>query len=523
MTKHNYVLDPDKENFVTEFQPTFDEGTSTFIKGGVTIDWLFDSCFKEKNFFTGVRTYQREKVASVPWKQEVLKTILEEGYKSIPEIHIRVMSPLRFELTDGQQRTSAPLDYMQDGFPLAPKTIFRNTDYSGLLYSELPDEVKDAIRNYEISCKWYVNLDDQETSNLFIKILNNVNTMNHQEMRNAVLGVYSDFVRNTARDDGLAQYSQFVHPLFQRTTDRNGKQTLNYFSKGFKLNGRMEVDEWLQNLCYLFSYGKDWKKGISSQAMQTKWVKEIQKSGGIFAVNYTDEKLIRQILNLALNIISNYPNRQRLSPMVSLIMVCYAVSLIDITGKGTGRKLTPTVSLDPVKFGLQFDKIYTDWSCMTKRLFEKETMWTAEKAENSDDAPPAAVMQPFKQLFGGKNAVAIGTIKKVLDTCTPKEWGITKKDGKRAFTDEEKSQRLTEQGGKCFWTGVPLTLDRAVGDHYVLHSLGGETTMDNLVVTSKQINGKRLNMRADHFAEYIQENYDLDYDHDTYFKELTGA
>jgi hypothetical protein len=47
--------------------------------------------------------------------------------------------------------------------------------------------------------------------------------------------------------------------------------------------------------------------------------------------------------------------------------------------------------------------------------------------------------------------------------------------------------------------------------------------MDNLVVTSKQINGKRLNMRADHFAEYIQENYDLDYDHDTYFKELTGA
>lgn len=516
-TYKNYVIDPDKENFAQEFQPTFDESTSTFIKGEVSIDWLFDSCFKEKNFFTGVRTYQREKVASTSWKQEVLKTILEEGYKSIPEIHIRVMSPLRFELTDGQQRTSAPLDFMNDGFPLADKTIFRGKDYGGLLYSELPDEVKDAIRNYSISCKWYVNLTDQETSDLFIKILNNVNTMNHQEMRNAVLGVYSDFVRNTARDDGLAQYTDFVHPVFQRTTDRDGKQTLNYFSKGFKLNGRMEVDEWLQNLCYLFSYGKDWTKGVSSQTMQTKWVKEVQDTGGIFAETYTDEKLIRQILDLALKIFSTYPDRQRLSPMVSLIIVCYAVELIGIKGKGAGRKLNTNVSFDPVKFGLQFNNVYTDWSDLKKKLFEKETMWTA------NDSDVAAPMQPFKQLFGGKNAIAIGTIKKVLDKYTPEEWGITQKDTKRAFTKDEISQRLTEQGGKCFWTGVPLTLDRAVGDHYVLHSLGGETTMNNLVVTSKQINGKRLNMQAEGFAAYIQDRYDLDYDHDTYFKELIGA
>jgi hypothetical protein len=517
-TYKNYVIDPDKENFVKEFQPTFDEGTSTFIKGEVSVDWLFDSCFKEKNFFTGVRTYQREKVASVPWKQEVLKTILEEGYKSIPEIHIRVMSPLRFELTDGQQRTSAPLDYMNDGFPLAPMTIFRGTDYGGLLYSELPDEVKDAIRNYGISCKWYVNLDDQETSDLFIKILNNVNTMNHQEMRNAVLGVYSDFVRNTARDDGLAQYSDLVHPLFQRTTNRDGKQTLNYFSKGFKLNGRMEVDEWLQNLCYLFAYGKDWKKGVSSQAMQTQWVKDVQDVGGIFAETYTDEKLIRQILDLALKIFDTYPNKQRLTPLVSLIMVCYAVELIDITGKGAGRKLNTHVSLDTVKFGSQFDKVFTDWSCLTKKLFEKETMYQATPSDE-----PARMMEPFNRLFGGKNAVAIGTIKKVLDKYTRKQWGITEKDTKRAFTKDEISQRLTEQGGKCFWTGVPLSLERAVGDHYVLHSQGGPTTMDNLVVTSKQINGKRLNMQAEGFAEYIQDNYDLDYDHATYFKELTGV
>jgi hypothetical protein len=280
----------------------------------------------------------------------------------------------------------------------------------------------------------------------------------------------------------------------------------------------MEVDEWLQNLCYLFAYGKDWKKGVSSQAMQTQWVKDVQDVGGIFAETYTDEKLIRQILDLALKIFDTYPNKQRLTPLVSLIMVCYAVELIDITGKGAGRKLNTHVSLDTVKFGSQFDKVFTDWSCLTKKLFEKETMYQATPSDE-----PARMMEPFNRLFGGKNAVAIGTIKKVLDKYTRKQWGITEKDTKRAFTKDEISQRLTEQGGKCFWTGVPLSLERAVGDHYVLHSQGGPTTMDNLVVTSKQINGKRLNMQAEGFAEYIQDNYDLDYDHATYFKELTGV
>ena len=69
--------------------------------------------------------------------------------------------------------------------------------------------------------------------------------MNPQEIRNAVLGVYSNFVRDTARAGGDLP----VHPLFNRTTVvGSDKEELIFFSPKFKLNGRMEVDEWLQNL-----------------------------------------------------------------------------------------------------------------------------------------------------------------------------------------------------------------------------------------------------------------------------------
>ena len=76
-------------------------------------------------------------------------------------------------------------------------------------------------------------------------ILNNVNDMKPQEIRNAILGVYSTFIRETARFD--------PHELFDRLVEKKGKITkekLKYFS--FPLKGRMEVDEWLSELIYLF-------------------------------------------------------------------------------------------------------------------------------------------------------------------------------------------------------------------------------------------------------------------------------
>ena len=76
--------------------------------------------------------------------------------------------------------------------------------------------------------------------------------MNGQEIRNAVLGFYSAYVRNTARFD--------PHELFTRIIEKKGKkevEALKYFSPKFTLAGRLEVDEGLSILVYL------WKNGVT--------------------------------------------------------------------------------------------------------------------------------------------------------------------------------------------------------------------------------------------------------------------
>jgi|SaaInlV_125m_DNA_1040241.scaffolds.fasta_scaffold06163_2 hypothetical protein len=497
-------IDAEMINWDEDFKPIFDsqDANATSIRGTATVDWLFKAR-NDGTFNTGVRTYQREKVATTQWKQEVMRTVLEDAFKSIPEIHIRVNEDGTYELTDGQQRTSAPLDYMNNEFPL-PKDFIMNDgqadyDLSGLYYRDLIGDLsnfQNHIKSYEIVCRWYVKLDDQEVSDLFIDVLNNNNTMNAQEIRNAVLGVYSDWVRDTARQDPMNKSA--LHDLFKRNVI-DGKEELKYFSKSFKLKGRMEVDEWLQNLCFMLTEGHHWTKGCHSQPGQIAWVKEIQAVGGRFATEYTESKFMLSVLKVAKDIMENTINRQRYTPMVSLMLVCYAIELIGITGKGNSRKLNTSVNtLDARVFAAKFEEVFIDWNDTQKELYKNETMYYPSNHKGNK-----LPMEPFGKLFGGKNAMAIGTIKKVLDKYTPAEWGVKVRDGRITFTKEQKMERLGQQEGKCFWTGAELGDTPIAGDHYIPRSKGGKTEKTNLVVTSNKLNNLRSNTSPKDFSDSL--------------------
>ena len=76
---------------------------------------------------------------------------------------------------------------------------------------------------YRISCLWYENLEDDAVSDLFVNILNNVNDMKEQEIRNAVRGFLSTYIRDTSRFEEM-------HDLFERqiiTTDKKGNKKKN--------------------------------------------------------------------------------------------------------------------------------------------------------------------------------------------------------------------------------------------------------------------------------------------------------
>ena len=451
--------------------------------GDVSIDWL-----QIANINTQNRAYQREKVAKESWKQAIMRTVLVDSYAGIPEIHIRVLKTegkgWKFELIDGQQRVTAILDFLNNKYPLPSDMIFVGQDISGLFAEDLRNKflsIWEILSEYRISCKWYEEISDLQTAHLFIEVLNNVNDMKPQEIRNAILGFYSSYVRNTARFE--------PHKLFTRIKTKvknTEKQHLKYFSSNFTLAGRMEVDEFLSELLYL--HFKDPKKGVSHKTHKT-WVEDIQKAEGKYASSFIDKKKADKLLNFTLSILEVVPTefKIKLNSMTTMMLVLYAKDLCTRFG-----------DINREKYASAFFETYLLWSDTKKQLYVKET------TANGNQMPP------FNELFGGKNGNAIQTIFNVLDKELEKgdiDFGVIEID-QRNFKRNDIIRKWQEQGGKCALTGRVLSEDDIAGDHIVPRSAGfdagGVTEYDNLQVIGKLDNIKKSNMSNEVYKEKVR-------------------
>ena len=64
-------------------------------------------------------------------------------------------------------------------------------------------------------------------------------------------------------------------------------------------------------------------------------------------------------------------------------------------------------------------------------------------------------------------------------------------DSRRTFSRDEKISKLMEQDSSCGYCGIDLQIENAIGDHMIPHSHGGETSMDNLVVSCNKCNSMK--------------------------------
>ena len=451
--------------------------------GDIDMNWLMYANINYSN-----RAYQREKVSPIIWKQGILHTMLVNLFAGIPEVHIRVIKVsdgiFKYELIDGQQRITAIVDYLNGEYAMPKGMVVDGCDISDMFVKELRETyplIFDKIMGYRISCKWYENITDNQTAYLFIKVLNNVNDMKWQEIRNAILGVYSTFIRDTARFS--------PHPLFTRISETKGKTTkekLKYFS--FALKGRMEVDEWLSELIYLWKNGAT--KGISHQS-HYDWVENMQSPNGDYNPVFVDKTKVTELIDFALQLLKSVDktDKSRLSSMVSMMLVLYANDLKNRYGSLVPETFTK-------KFFETIDK-YSDTSGSVP-------IWTKMKQNNGNP------LGPFKDLFNGKNSNAITTIFSVLNMEVEKlgikEFGVIEIDG-RDFKRADIIKKWREQGGKCYYTGNPLEEDDIAGDHLIPRSVGvdngGVTEYYNLVITSRYLNSKKSNMSPDAFLKLV--------------------
>ena len=487
-------------HWITEALEVLGQNAKFCKNGDVSISWIIDS---KTIIETQKRAYQREKVSDVEFQQEIMRTVLVNKYTGIPEVHIRILIHvdkegnmiITFELVDGQQRITSITDYLENKFALGKDMVIDGKDISGLKAKELEVQYNSLYRElleYRISCKWYVGLTDSETAHNFIYVLNKVNDMKPQELRNALLGVYSTFIRETVRSTDKEK----IHELFKRTLE-DGKERLTHFSPNFALKKRMEVDEWLSELIYLWKH--DPTKGISHKA-HFNWVESSQAPNGEYGAGFSDEVKVKKLLSTAQSIITAVPAKYKgkLNPMTSMMLVLYGNKLKQEYG-----------SLLSTKYIHAFFGVYERWSDINNQLYADRMMGGNKKPKNLsvEDEAKVKQMPPFNQLFGGKNAAAIGTIFAILEEEMLKDkelFGVIEID-QRNFKRSDVVNKWREQDCLCGYTFFPLDEDNIVGDHEIPRSQGGRTELDNLVVTSRELNLKKLNMSKKDFLKLVAE------------------
>lgn len=465
--------------------------------GDVSVEWLIAHA-SNGTLETGAREYQREKVAPLLWKQNLLNTVLADTVARIPQIHIRVKSnsdgTFNFEIIDGQQRVTTLIDFLQNKFALARgQRTAENTLVGNMNMREVErhyPQIIHRIKQYRITTTWYENIDDAQTARLFVEVLNNTNDMKPQEIRNAIRGLLSEYIRNRSRFENQ-------HELFSRKVTGHGtareKITLEHLPR-LALKGRMEVDEWLSQLIYLNEHGAI--NGVSNKAL-TDWITNIQRPGNKAAIG--SEKRFREIekrsddlLDFAFKLVDSVDHKYKnhLSPMMAMMMILYGAEL---------QKSNLKV-VDPKAYTDMYFDIITRWSDTKTKLYINHKM-----------ADKKSQMPPMKELFGGKNSKAIGTIFYILDLerdKNPNKFGLLLMDPRETFSEYDIIKKWKEQDGKCFYTGRPLNEDEIVGDHYIPRSWGidkgGVTEYSNLVVTDSRTNIRKGKMDGDTFVNLLK-------------------
>lgn len=128
--------------------------------------------------------FQRRTVWNDKARSFLIDTIIRG--KPIPKLYMRQeVNPntrrIRREIVDGQQRLSTILRYLNDGFPIL-KT--HNVEYANMHFSELDDEAKTHILQYELVVDLLENLPDEEIYDIFARLNTYSVALNYQERRN---------------------------------------------------------------------------------------------------------------------------------------------------------------------------------------------------------------------------------------------------------------------------------------------------------------------------------------------------
>lgn len=410
------------------------------------------------------KAYQRNFHADKAWQQQFLVSFFVDGIV-IPEIALRmgknIPESYDSEVMDGCQRVSTILAFTaknstvtlpegKEGEQLEELSFEgsdRVEDLRGKLYKELSPQAKNHFNNQEIGAMCYYDIDSLFAGFLFTEVLNNTNTLNPQEKRQAISSPMSIQIQNWTRYD-------LILPIFEQK--KNGD--LKYIANAN--HSRLDVDKTLAELVYMLNTS-DWKKTGTTGKVITDFYRKQAKD---YQEKFGNVSFVAKVLNQVNQAVRGYKTANTLGLKAWRNFAYLTGEII-----GTGTKIHP----------IEFIKVYM------KAIDNLKAVAPMEGLTGS----------PYELRMRGNGAedtkVALELIRDEMNSLG---FYSVLLDPKRTFTKDQVAQAFREQNGLCAICDeeMPGEIGTDIhGDHILEYKDGNPTTQENCAAVHSTCNWRK--------------------------------
>ena len=422
---------------------------SELLEGNVTSQRIFftnkDLWNNKPDIAVNPSAYQRNFQAEMKWQQLYCASFYNPMIV-IPEIALRVGEgiPNGFlaEIMDGCQRISTAFDFKDNKITLpddVPELKFWEDKNGGVFdlrnktYSELPMSAKQAFNNYEMAAQVYQDISPERAGFLFVEVLNNTNTLNAQEKRQAISSDMSRTVQQWARLNPLGMFELV------------GKDLKLIAGAEHK---RLDVDKTLAEVVYMLSTDDFLKTGTTGKTIDTFYREQARKYQNKFPKKAT----VKKVLSFVDQSFRSHSTAKTLA-LKPWRNYCYFVS----------KFFNNKIDIDPI----EFIKVY-----MTAIRNQKDKSLIFDGLTGT----------PYELRMRGNGAEDTRVALELLeDEMNKQNFQKVKRDPQRTFTREQVAEAYDDQGGICAFchSKMPSFGPDIHGDHILMWKEGNPTTPDN--------------------------------------------
>jgi hypothetical protein len=397
------------------------------------------------------------------WQRKVFVSLIMGVPFPNFEIHIDTKTNIIW-IEDGQQRYKTFYAIISDMVKL-PSDLLKLGDeysqYSGMCFSELPMKLQDKIYNQQILLLSGNNLTQEELHKRFL-LINNGTPLSQQDKRSAQISAGAAYIQGIV--DGIPEKGSKLNELSPKL--KMFKMQESKFSYvNVSPRGRA-LEEVVAHWYNMLHQGDAWQ---INQTQLNKLYNKFFEEGTIKHENY-----FNKILSQVDKCVCNYTQPSEIKGRPLLLLFYMVKHYMD-----SGYKINTA----------SFVKNYLSAISVLKTK-NKIITYTKPNGENDslDFGRLLRISQGMDQI-GPLTDVILGEISKIQKPIIV--------DSRRTFSRDEKISKLMEQDSSCGYCGIDLQIENAIGDHMIPHSHGGETSMDNLVVSCNKCNSMKSSLPYD--------------------------